>query len=67
MHFEMAAMADSSDNLVVNILREIQTRLGRIEERLTNLEVRMTAQEQHLGTLVIALPASHYKGVRSLA
>jgi uncharacterized coiled-coil protein SlyX len=30
-----------------------------MEERLTNLELRMTVQEQHLGTLVISLPASH--------
>ncbi len=34
-------------------------RLSRIEERLSNLELRMTAQEQHMGTLVISLPASH--------
>jgi len=27
--------------------------------RLTNLELRMTAQEQHLGTLVVSLPTSH--------
>ena len=30
-----------------------------MEERLTNLELRMTAQEQHLGTLVVSLPTSH--------
>lgn len=52
-------MTDGTDNLALNILRDIQMRLGRMEERLTNLEMRMTSQEQHLGTLVISLPASH--------
>ncbi len=50
---------NDTENLVLNILKDIQTRLGRMEERLTNLELRMTVQEQHLGTLVISLPASH--------
>lgn len=44
-------MTDDTENLVLNILKDIQMRLGRMEERLTNLELRMTAQEQHLGTL----------------
>jgi uncharacterized coiled-coil protein SlyX len=30
-----------------------------MEERLTHLELRMAAQEQHLGTLVISLPSIH--------
>ncbi len=42
-------MTDGTDNLALNILRDIQMRLGRMEERLTNLEMRMTSQEQHLG------------------
>jgi len=45
---------NDTENLVLNILKDIQTRLGRMEERLTNLELRMTVQEQHLGTLVIS-------------
>jgi uncharacterized coiled-coil protein SlyX len=52
-------MTDDTENLVLNILKDIQMRLGRMEERLTNLVLRMTAQEQHLGTLVVSLPTSH--------
>jgi uncharacterized coiled-coil protein SlyX len=52
-------MSDDTESLVLSILKDIQARLGRIEERLTNLELRMTIQEQHLGTLVISLPAGH--------
>ncbi len=52
-------MTEGTENLVLSILKDIQARLGRMEERLTSLELRMTAQEQHLGTLVISLPASH--------
>jgi uncharacterized coiled-coil protein SlyX len=52
-------MTDDTENLVLSILKDIQLRLGHMEERMTNLELRMTIQEQHLGTLVISLPASH--------
>ena len=52
-------MSDDTDNWVLAILKDIQTRLGRMEERMTNLELRMTVQEQPLGMLVISLPASH--------
>lgn len=52
-------MTQEAENLVLMILKDIQARLGRLEERMTNLKLRMTAQEQHLGTLVISLPASH--------
>ena len=41
-------MTEDTENLVLTILKDIQTRLGRMEERLTNLELRMAAQEQHL-------------------
>ncbi len=51
-------MSDDTENLVLAILKDIQTRLGRMEERMTNLELRMTIQEQYLGTLVISLPAT---------
>ena len=50
-------MADEIESLVLPILRDIQTRLGRMEGRMTNLELRMTAQEQHLGALLTGLPA----------
>jgi hypothetical protein len=53
------AMTENMDNLVLTILKDIQTRLGRVEDRLTSMELRMIAQEQHLGTLVTSLPASH--------
>lgn len=52
-------MTQEAENLVLMIPKDIQARLGRLEERMTNLKLRMTAQEQHLGTLVISLPASH--------
>lgn len=57
-------MTENTDNLVLNILRDIQTRVARMEERLTSLELRMTAQEQHLGTLVTSLPVSHDQSIR---
>lgn len=53
------AMTEQTENLVLTILKDVQVRMGRLEERMTNLELRMTAQEQHLGTLVISLPSSH--------
>jgi uncharacterized coiled-coil protein SlyX len=52
-------MTEPPENLVLSILKDIQIRPGRMEERLTNLELRMTGQEQHLGTLIASLPASH--------
>lgn len=52
-------MADEIQRLVLPILRDIQARLGRMEGRMINLELRMTAQEQHLGGLLTSLPASH--------
>jgi uncharacterized coiled-coil protein SlyX len=50
-------MADEIQDLVIPILRDIQAKLGRMEGRMTNLELRMTAQEQHLGALLTSLPA----------
>jgi hypothetical protein len=52
-------MTEKTDNLVLNILRDIPMCLARMEERLTSLELRMTAQEQLLGTLVTLIPASY--------
>jgi len=44
-------MTENVDNLVLTILKDIQMRMGRLDERMANLELRMTAQEQHLATL----------------
>ncbi len=52
-------MTDEAENLVLTILKDIQTRAKRLDERMSNLELRMTAQEQHLGTLVLSLPSIH--------
>lgn len=52
-------MTDNTENVVLLILKDIQARLGRLDERMANLELRMTAQEQHLGTLVISMPSAH--------
>jgi uncharacterized protein (UPF0276 family) len=52
-------MTEESDNLVLSILRDIQARSDRVESRLTNVELCMTAQEQHLGAIVTSLPAAH--------
>ena len=52
-------MADEIQSLVLPILRDLQARLGRMAGRMTNLELRMTAQEQHLGGLLMSLPAGH--------
>jgi uncharacterized coiled-coil protein SlyX len=51
-------MSEETENLVLAILKDIQMRMSRMEERMTNLELRMTVQEQHLGMLVVS-PASH--------
>ena len=48
-------MTDDTDNLVLSILEDIQARLSRMEERLNNLELQITAQEQYLATLVVSL------------
>lgn len=53
------SMTDEAENLVLTILKDIQTRAKRLDERMSNLELRMTAQEQHLGTLVLSLPSIH--------
>ena len=50
-------MVDENRGLIQPILLHIQTRLGRMEGRMTNIEVRMTAQEQHLGALLTGLRA----------
>ena len=52
-------MTDETENLVLTILRDIQTKTKRLDERMANLELRMTAQEQHLGALVLSLPSIH--------
>ena len=38
-------MTNNTENLVLTILKDIQARMGRLEERMINLEWRMTAQE----------------------
>jgi len=53
----MNPMTNDTENLVLNLLKDIQMRLGRME--VTNLELRLTAQEQHLGTLVVSLSISY--------
>ena len=50
-------MTDEDQGQILPILRDIQTRLGRMEVRLSNLELRMNAQEQHLIALMIGHPA----------
>lgn len=52
-------MTDETENLVLTILKDIQARTKRLDDRMANLELRMTAQEQHLGTLVLSLPSIH--------
>jgi len=49
-------MTDETENLLLSILKDVQTRTKRLDDRMANLELRMTAQEQHLGTLVLSLP-----------
>ena len=41
-------MTENADNLVLDILKDIQMRMGHLDKRMANLELRMTAQEQHL-------------------
>jgi hypothetical protein len=51
-------MTRDTEDLVIHILKDLQTRMGRMEEQMTNIELRMTAQEQHLGALLVSLPVS---------
>lgn len=51
-------MTRDTEDLSIHILKDLQTRMGRMEERMTNIEVRMTGQEQHLGALLVSLPVS---------
>jgi chromosome segregation ATPase len=46
------------DNLVLRQLRLMDGKLDDIRERVGHLETRMTAQEQHLASLVVSLPSA---------
>ena len=50
-------MVDASENLVVNILRNIQELLCNIEGELKFHGQRLSALEGHLATLITTLPA----------
>ncbi len=63
-------MTDENENLVLEVLKRVQADIAALRsdlvngqrelgDRMTRLEVRMTAQEQHLATLVLSLPAAH--------
>jgi uncharacterized coiled-coil protein SlyX len=63
-------MTEETENLVLEVLKRVQADIAVLRsevsatrrdlgERMTRLEVRMTAQEQHLSTLVLSLPAAH--------
>lgn len=52
-------MTEEIENLLLSILKDVQTRTKRLDDRMANLELRMTAQEQHLGALVQSLPSIH--------
>jgi uncharacterized coiled-coil protein SlyX len=52
-------MRDETENLILTILKEIQARTKGLDDRMANLELRLTAQEQDLGTLVLSLPPIH--------
>lgn len=51
-------MTDDTESQILPILRDIQAKLGRMEVRMTNLELRMTAQEQHLVAVLIGHPVN---------
>lgn len=46
------------DNLILRQLRLMDGKLDDIRERVGHLETRMTAQEQHLASLVVAMPSA---------
>jgi uncharacterized coiled-coil protein SlyX len=52
-------MTDDRENPVLTVLKDIQSRVKGLDERMGTLELRMTAQGQHLGRLVLSLPAIH--------
>lgn len=63
-------MTEETENLVLEVLKRVQADIAVLRsevsatrrdlgERMTRLEVRMTAQEQHLSTLVLSLSAAH--------
>jgi predicted nucleic acid-binding Zn-ribbon protein len=41
-------MTDSAENLVLVILQDVQAKLSRIEDRLTNMELRFTGFERQV-------------------
>lgn len=58
-------MTDETENLTLEILKRVQADIAALRtevtetrrdlgERMSRLEVRMTAQEQHLATLVLS-------------
>jgi len=49
-------MTKETESLVIKILQDLQARMGRMEQRMANMGLRMTAQEQHLGALLMSLP-----------
>jgi uncharacterized coiled-coil protein SlyX len=52
-------MTEETNNLLLSILKDIQALVKGLDDRMANLELRMTAQEQHLGSLVMSLPSIH--------
>jgi uncharacterized coiled-coil protein SlyX len=47
------------DNLVLEHLRAIRADMADLKERMTNLEIRMSAIEQQLSGLTVAVYAGH--------
>jgi uncharacterized coiled-coil protein SlyX len=56
-------MTEETENLVLEVLKRVQAEIAETRRdlgaRMARLEVRMTAQEQHLATLVLSLPEAH--------
>ncbi len=49
-------MTDDTESRGLTILKDLQSRMKRLDDGMANLELRMTAQEQHLGACSVFLP-----------
>jgi hypothetical protein len=51
-------MIDDSHGLLLPILRDIQVKLGRLESRMANIEMRMGSLDAHSGLAPPDVPSS---------
>ncbi len=48
-------MADNVENLILEQFRRLDQRLARMEDDMSDVKLRLTATEEHLGSLMISV------------